>query len=212
MEKNSTLPPPVSLMGPTALAYDADVVPETAALLGLLRRRRSARAFDVRALSTHQLSLLLWAACGINCGDSSRRTAPSSRNRQAIDIYVALAEGAFHFDARRLLLVPLSAQDLRAATGLQDFVPSAPVNLIYVARLAGGACTCEQKLAAAVDLGFISQNVYLLCAAEGLATVVLDALDRRALAAALGLAPAQWIIAAQSVGHPSAAAHAAADA
>ncbi|GJI94059.1 hypothetical protein RugamoR57_07770 [Duganella caerulea] len=207
MENNCILPAPVPLMGPAALMYDADVVPATATLLELLRRRRSARAFDGRGLSAHQLSSLLWAAWGNNCGDGRQRTAPSSRDRQVIDIYVALAEGAFRFDARRLLLAPVSAQDLRAATGMQEFAASAPVNLVYVASLDGdddGAGRFEQKLAAAADLGFISQNVYLLCAAEGLATVVRDAFDRPALAAALGLAPAQWIVATQSVGYPAA--------
>ena len=69
--------------------------------------------------------------------------------------------------------------------------------------LADGAGRFEQKLAAAADLGFISQNVYLFCAAEGLATVVRGWVDRPALAELMGLASHQHVIAAQSVGYPS---------
>jgi nitroreductase len=52
------------------------------------------------------------------------------------------------------------------------------------------------------DAGFIAQNVYLFCAAEGLATVVRGMVDRPALAALMGLSSRQQIILAQSVGYP----------
>jgi nitroreductase len=205
MDKHRTPPPALPLIGPTALLLDADVSPDTATLLDLLRRRRSTREFDTRGLPAYLLSRLLWAAWGINRVDSGRRTAPSSRDRQTVEIYVAMVDGAFRFDARRLLLEPVSGEDLRAATGVQDCAAIAPVDLVYVARLDAGAAEslAEQKFYAAIDTGFISQNVYLLCAAEGLATVVRGALDRPALAAALGLGAAQRVIVAQSVGYPA---------
>jgi hypothetical protein len=54
---------------------------------------------------------------------------------------------------------------------------------------------------AAIDTGYISQNVYLFCASEGLATAVHD-LDREPLAKAMNLRPDQKIVLAQAVGLP----------
>lgn len=80
----------------------------------------------------------------------------------------------------------------------------APVNLIYVADFSGmGTATKEDKdLYSAADTGFISENVYLYCASEGLATVVRGSIDRQALAKVMRLRPDQKIILAQSVGYP----------
>ena len=50
--------------------------------------------------------------------------------------------------------------------------------------------------------GSISQNVYLFCASEGLATVVRGSLDREALSKALKLPPQKKIMSAQTVGYP----------
>jgi nitroreductase len=98
------------------------------------------------------------------------------------------------------------ARDVRAHTGLQEFAAQAPVNLVYVADLSRMVQASPQELAQypGPDAGFIAQNVYLFCAAEGLATVVRGMVDRPALAALMGLSSRQQIILAQSVGYPKA--------
>ncbi len=58
----------------------------------VLKDRKSTREFGPQKLSEQVLSNLLWAASGINRSDG-KRTAPSARNWQEIDIYVAMAEG-----------------------------------------------------------------------------------------------------------------------
>jgi nitroreductase len=57
-------------------------------------------------------------------------------------------------------------------------------------------------LYSAADTGFISQNVYLSCASEGLATVVRASMDRGSLAKAMKLKETQRIILAQTLGYP----------
>ena len=174
-------------------------------LMHSLRERRSTREFATQRLPTPVLSNLLWAAYGINRPDTGGRTAPSTRNWQEIDLYVAMADGLYRYDAKAHALSLVVAQDLRAATGTQDFVKEAPVNLIYVSdatRMATDASEEDQKMAAAVDTGFIGQNVYLYCASEGLATVVRGSIDKEALAKAMKLKATQWIVVAQSVGYP----------
>jgi SagB-type dehydrogenase family enzyme len=172
-----------------------------------LDARHSARAFRPDPLPLETLSALLWAAFGINRRASGGRTAPSARNWQEVDVFVVLAEGAYRYDAtgHRLLLV--KAEDLRSATGSQDFVGSAPLNLVYVADFSRmtDATPDERTFFAGADAGFIGQNVYLYCAAAGLATVVRGLVDRRRLSAALGLSSTQRIALAQSVGQHAAA-------
>jgi SagB-type dehydrogenase family enzyme len=169
-----------------------------------LNDRKSARDFRPEEPTLQTLSNLLWAASGINRPDG-HRTAPSARNWQEIDIYVALARGLYLFDARINVLHQILGQDIRAATGLQDYVGAAPVNLVYVADLArmDAADRTEQRFYSAIDAGFVSQNVYLFCASEGLATVVRGLLDRRTLAQLMQLRPTQRVIVAQTVGYPA---------
>ena len=62
----------------------------------------------------------------------------------------------------------------------------------------------ERDFLAGADAGCIAQNVYLYCAAAGLACVVRGLIDRRRLAAALGLAKTQRVALAQTVGFPAA--------
>ena len=78
------------------------------------------------------------------------------------------------------------------------------MNLIYVADFSrmGKAIDKDKAFYSAADTGFISQNVYLYCASEGLATVVRGSIERPALAKVMKLRPDQRIILAQSVGYP----------
>jgi len=114
------------------------------------------------------------------------------------------AIGRKSISTRAHTLKPVLAEDIRAVTGRQRVVQEVPVNLVYVADFSGmGKATDEQKVFySAADTGFISQNVYLYCASEGLATFVRALIDRPALAKAMRLRSDQKIILAQSVGYP----------
>lgn len=169
-----------------------------------LARRRSTRTFLPDLLELPALSALLWAAAGINRPETGGRTAPSAHNWQEIDVYVVMAEGTWRYEPRENQLMLVSAEDLRAHAGTQDFVASAPLNLVYVADFGRMQDAREEDRAflAGADAGFIAQNVYLHCASAGLATVVRALIDRRALARALGLKPIQRIALAQTIGYP----------
>lgn len=169
-----------------------------------LKNRCSSRAFATQALSIELLSSLLWSAFGVNRRDSHGRTAPSAHNWQETEVYAVMATGAYRYDARAHHLELAVGHDLRAASGLQDFVADAPLNLVYVADFARmhEAMEPEREFLAGADAGFIAQNVYLFCAAAGLATVVRGLIDRRALSRALQLEPTRRVTLAQSVGHP----------
>ena len=172
-------------------------------LMQVLKDRSSSRSFSTENLPVQVLSNLLWAAFGVNRPDAGKHTAPSARNWQEIDIYVAMADGLYLYDAKNHMLQPVILGDIRAMAGTQDFVKDAPVNLIYVADFSktGNATKDDKVMYSAADTGFISQNVYLLCSSEGLATVVRGSINREALAKAMKLRPDQKIILAQTIGY-----------
>jgi len=185
------LPPPVAKIG--------------CDLIDALKARRSTREFAVRTLPAETLSNLLWAAFGVNRPRSGGRTAPSAHGWQEIGVYAALAQGLYRFDAAAHALERTVKQDLRALTGVQDFVGAAPVNLVYVADFArmSEASVDDRLFFAACDAAVIAQNVYLYCAAAGLAAVVRGQVDRKQLAPAMRLRRDQRIVLAQTVGFPA---------
>lgn len=178
------------------------VVAPQISLAEALSKRRSVRSFSTEAVSAETLSALLWAAFGVNRPSTGHRTAPSAHNWQEIDVFVVLAQGSYRFDAQNHRLNLVKAEDLRAATGTQDFVADAPVNLVYVANFdrMTGATTEERHFLAGADAGCIVQSVYLFCAGTGLATVARGLVDRRQLARDLGLHPKQRIMLTQTIG------------
>ena len=173
-------------------------------LMQVLQERESSRQYSSKELSPQILSDLLWAAWGINRPESGKRTAPSAMNNQEIDMYVSMAKGLYLYNAQNHTLEPVLDQDIRAFTGGQPFVKDAPVNLIFVADFSKmGDSPEEQKIFySAADVGFISQNVYLYCASEGLATVVRGWVDKAALEKRMGLPDHKKVILTQTVGYP----------
>jgi len=161
----------------------------------------------------------VWAACGVNRKTGPfgvpGRTAASASNSQEIDLYVAVKEGVYLYDALNNLLAPIIAGDLRVAAltpAQRDVDAKAPVQLIYVAdvhRLTHTAGFQEpglhdpevQKSYYYVDTGLIAGNVYLFAAAQGLAAWFHNC-DKAGLAQRLGLRAEQRVLFAQSIGYP----------
>ena len=171
-------------------------------LMKALKLRASSRAFAPDPLPPQTLSNLLWAAWGINRPQEGKRTAPSARNWQEMDVVVVNATGAFLYDAKANVLKPIAAGDLRPLTGVQDFVKEAPVNLLLVADASRAQGGPDSGPLAYADAAFIAQNVYLFCASEGLAVVVRASFDGPALAKALKLTDKQKVLLAQTIGFP----------
>ena len=174
-------------------------------LMQVLADRKTVREFSSEKLSPQILANLLWAGFGVNRATNGHRTAPSAMNAQEIDIYLAGAEGLYVYDAVTNQLKQVLSQDVRAALGSQPDTKEAPVTLIFVAdysRMVKAKKPEDKDFYSAIDTGFISQNIYLYCASEGLGTVVHMAGDKAKLAKAMQLRPEQKIVIAQAVGFP----------
>jgi len=179
-------------------------------LMQVLWKRMSSREFSPKPLPVEVLSNLLWAGFGINRPDGKRtapypRAAMKNRDQQDMDIYVILSDGLYLYDPKANQLKLLLAEDLRGLAGTQAYVKEAPVNLIYVsdyAKMKDDQAN-EHKIALSfANAGCISENVYLYCISEGLATIVRALIDKPALSKAMKLRPDQKIILGQTVGYP----------
>src|ERR1039457_2707988 len=102
-------------------------------LMKALKNRQTSREFGDKNIPDQVMSNLLWAAWGVNRNDAKKRTAPSAMNKQEIDVYISTAKGVFIYDAFKNNLIQVSNEDVRVKTGLQDFVKTAPINLVFVA-------------------------------------------------------------------------------
>jgi len=203
--------PSITLPRPT-LGSDTSV-------LRALKQRKTIRAISDKPLSAQALSNLLWAACGVNrtIGPFGipGRTAASASNSQEIDLYVALQEGIYLFNAVHHRLDPVVAGDLRALAishGQANFAAKAPVRLIYIAdvnKLDNTSGYQEpglrdpeiQKSYYYADTGLIAGNVYLFAASQGLASWFHNC-NKSGLAAKLNLRADQRILFGQTVGYP----------
>ena len=171
-------------------------------LMQALQARHSTREYLPRPLPEQVLSELLWAAYGIN-RPSGDRTAPYWRHIMVIDVYAAMADGVWFYDPGPHALRRHLPADLRALTGTQDFVATAPLNLVYVVHgeRMEGVSNEDRRLYGSVDAAFAGQNVYLYCASEGLATVFRGAVDTAKLGHAMQLSSGQFVVFAQTVGY-----------
>jgi len=173
------------------------------AVMKALNDRQSIREYSFESLRPQDLSDLLWAANGINRPDG-KRTAPSCRNFQDVEIFVVLPEGAYYYDAREHALNPVSAGDYRGAVASgQEFAKLAPVCIVLVADMTKyGNMSENSKLMAAIDVGIVCQNINIACAGLGLATVPRGTMDQATLRTALKLTDQHLLLMNNPVGYP----------
>lgn len=172
-------------------------------LMECLALRKTSREFSDKELSLQQVSNLLWAAFGINRPDG-KHTAPTARDVQDPLIYVAMKSGLYLYEPKSNTLQMVMAKDIRPECGKQEFHKDVPADLIYVSDTKKFS---EDKqpgnmLLAWNHIGYISQNVYLYCASEGLATVVCGWVDYPQLTKAMELPEGLKVILTQPVGFP----------
>ena len=190
--------------GEGALSLPAPVKEGGMPLNEALNARKTLREMTDKELSLQELSNLLWAANGVTRPDG-KRTAPTARDAREIELYVILKSGVYLFDAEQNSLELLMKDDLRALSGTQPFVAQAPVNILFVADYSKQTWDIpleKKRQYAAVDSGFIGQNIYLHCASAGLATVFRGMLDTKALHTKLSLPEHKEVLYGQSVGFP----------
>ncbi len=158
-----------------------------AALTDVLAKRRTCRSFTAEGITDQQLANILWCTAGISSADG-KRTAPSCLNLQAVTVYVLRSDGVWRYDAKAGRLEQISADDVRAASTLQQhaFVDRSPATLVFVMENTPRTAMARPDWCY-LDAGAMVQNAYLACEAQGLAGVARGSADWEALGKAMGL-------------------------
>jgi hypothetical protein len=186
-------------------------------VLAAIQERKTIRNISAEKLPLQVLSNLLWAAFGVNRENGKGpfgqvgRTAASASNSQEIDLYVALPEGVYLYEAVPHRLTPVVSGDFRARSGRRA-AARAPVNIFYIVDIAKyskapfqepGLRDPEiQKSYYYVATGLIAGNVYLFAASQGLAAHFHNC-DKQNTAREFKLRPEQRVLFAQTVGYPA---------
>jgi SagB-type dehydrogenase family enzyme len=193
----------VCAQGMKVIKLDAPNKTRGSAIMKALNDRRSDREYAAESLKPQDLSDLLWAANGVNRADG-KRTAPSCRNFQEIEVYAILPEGAYLYDAKAHALNPVAAGDYRGAVAAgQDFAKAAPLCIVLAADMTRfGDATEQSRLMAAVDAGIVCQNINVACAGLGLATVPRATMDYATLKNVLKLTDSHLLLMNNPVGYP----------
>ena len=169
-----------------------------------LKARHSERMFSEKELPLDVISGALWAANGFNRPD--KRTNATGLNKQTIAIYAIMKSGAYRYYARENALVKVHDGDLRAAIAdQQPFAAKAPVSLLVVADVRDPAYKGRRTVLTHYDAGIVSGNIYLYCAANGLATVCRASMNRDALKKALNLPDTTLLHLNHPIGWPASA-------
>lgn len=167
-----------------------------ASLADALKERRSLRHFSFDKISEQQLSDLLWAACGVSKvkgeGEEARYyfTNPTASNHREVSVYVFSEDGIFLYEPVRNELLQIDKRDRRKKLSDLPFVKKASVSLCIVSdidKMVRHTDTFRQQLYSSMDAGYVSENIYLHCAANGLATCACGLIARDRIAKWLGL-------------------------
>jgi nitroreductase len=139
-------------------------------LFEALKKRSSASGgdFSIAELGLPELSEVLWAASGLNRGETGWTVPMAEGLPPYVDVYVASSGGVFLYDYKAHKLIEISKENIKAKIGEQAFVKKASHILIFVANPEGLAKLRNQGAAtefADVLTGAMTQDVYLVAAA-----------------------------------------------
>lgn len=172
---------------------------EDVSLHKALNKRRSLRKLKNTDLTLQDISNILWCANGVNAiGEDGRlwRTAPSARNHQEIDVYVLSKDGTYLYDYVCNQLIAVNDEDIRTKVAKQEFVGKSSYIICLVANYAKMKSYkwwqfVKRFRYACIDTGYVSQNIYLYCAAYKLRTVAIGMIKKKQIKRYLHLKYAQ---------------------
>lgn len=166
--------------------------------------RRSIRELDTAALSWAAIGQLLWSAQGVT-GADGLRASPSAGGLYPLELYVATAEGVFHYQPATHDVVRTMSADVRAElrqASLDQGCMQAPC-VIAIAAVSERVTSKYPEvgdICVKLEVGHAMQNVLLQVVALGLASVPVAAFDPPKLGRILHLPSDQEVMYLAPVG------------
>jgi SagB-type dehydrogenase family enzyme len=172
-----------------------------------LAQRRSVRSFTEEELTLEEISQLLWATQGLTAAWGGR-TAPSAGALYPLEVYVATANGLYHYVPQGHKVIVVSQDDLRLKlweVGLkQDAIREAAAVFVITAVYERTAKKYGDRAERYVKLeaGHACQNILLQAVALDLGAVPIGAFYDDQLQTVLSLPPDHEPLYLIPVGHP----------
>jgi len=169
--------------------------------------RRSVRSFTEEELTLAEISQLLWAAQGLTAAWGGR-TAPSAGALYPLEVYVATANGLYHYVPQGHKVIIESQDDLRLKLWEvaleQDAIREAPAVFVITAVYERTAKKYGDRAERYVRLeaGHACQNILLQAVALHLGAVPIGAFYDDQVQAALSLPPDHGPLYLIPVGRP----------
>lgn len=164
-----------------------------------LEKRRSRRNYRDAPLMLEDVAQILWAAQGITHKLGGLRTAPSAGALYPLEIYLisgdveGLEAGVYHYQPDVHELTLHKDGDLRGkltwAVLFQNWIQSAPATVVISAVYQRTEKKYKERAERYVhiEVGNVSQNIYLQATSRNLATVFVGAFGDRNVQKVLGL-------------------------
>ena len=150
-------------------------------LADAITKRRSIRELDTAALSWAEIGQLLWSAQGIT-GPDGLRASPSAGALYPLELYVAFADGVFHYRPATHDVVRTMTADVRGAlrkASLDQGCMQAPCVIAFAAVSERVTSKYPEvgDICVKLEVGHACQNVLLQVTGLGLASVPVAAFD-----------------------------------
>lgn len=148
--------------------------------LKMLSNRKTSREFNPKKeIGNNILSNILWSAYGVNRKDEDKRTIPTAKNVQDLEIYVIKKTGTYLYDAKNNELKEITKENLfKYFSDSQKFVDNASVILLYTTNN-------FQKNISPMHAGSAYQNVAIYCAEHNMPNLIKGMINKKGLAKSL---------------------------
>lgn len=187
---------------PKVIKLNAPKYDEGMTLMQALNNRKSSSGFTQKEIPLQDISNLMWAALGVNRPDG-RRTAPTGSNRQEIELYAFFPYGVYWYNYKAHTLELVAEGDYRNIAGRAD-THKAYLNLLFIAdsdKTGPGNKPGDANTVSYVNVGYVSQNVYLYCASAGIGSRARGGWNQKKVTEALKLKPSMIVVLGQTVGY-----------
>ncbi|MDR1298007.1 MAG: nitroreductase family protein [Deltaproteobacteria bacterium] len=176
-------------------------------LFEALKKRSSVQGGDfspIAEVSLEELSTVLWAASGLNRGETGWTVPMAEGLPPYVRVYVLGPQGSYRYDWLEHKLVLVTAENLKAKIGGPAFTKMAYYVLVLTTdmevldRLKHGGDFKDEF--ANVLVGSMTQDIYLAAVALNLGARYIHDMNVDAVKQVLGLAPADYPVALMLLG------------